>query len=135
MAFPALGLSKIIWATDVILAMKLPEFDVQALKGTGPSWHDVAAVRELPAGEVHRIDIEGRGLLAYREGRTVQVYDSRCPHRSTDIPELAMEGATLTCPRHGWAFDGRSGDCIRKGDTQLKRLPAKVVKGRLLVSW
>ena len=27
MAFPALGLTKIVWAVDVILAMKLPEFD------------------------------------------------------------------------------------------------------------
>lgn len=27
MAFPALGLTKVVWAVDVILSMKLPEFD------------------------------------------------------------------------------------------------------------
>ena len=135
MAFPALGLSRIVWATDVILAMNLPEFDVQALKGTPASWHDVAATRDLPDGEVIRLDCDGRGLLAYREGRKVQVYDSRCPHRSTDIPDLALEGSTLTCPKHGWAFEGKTGACIKKGDTPLKLLPSKVVKGRLLVNW
>ena len=31
MAFPALGLSKIVWAVDVILAMDLPEFQPGAL--------------------------------------------------------------------------------------------------------
>jgi nitrite reductase/ring-hydroxylating ferredoxin subunit/alkylhydroperoxidase/carboxymuconolactone decarboxylase family protein YurZ len=33
MAFPALGLSKIVWAVDVILAMKLPEFERLAAAG------------------------------------------------------------------------------------------------------
>src|SRR5262245_45303752 len=33
MAFPALGLTKIVWATDVILAMNLPEFQLEALEG------------------------------------------------------------------------------------------------------
>ena len=135
MAFPALGLSRIVWATDVILAMNLPEFDVQALRGTPAGWHDVAATRDLPDGEVIRLDCNGRGLLAYREGRKVQVYDSRCPHRSTDIPELALEGSTLTCPKHGWAFESQTGACIKKGDTPLRRLPSKVLKGRLLVNW
>lgn len=135
MAFPALGLSRIVWATDVILSMNLPEFDVQSLKGAPARWHDIAATGELPDGEVHRVECDGRGLLAYRQGRKVQVYDSRCPHRSTDIPELAIKGNTLTCPKHGWAFDGSTGACIKKGDTPLTLLPSKVVKGRVLVNW
>lgn len=135
MAFPALGLSRIVWATDVILAMKLPEFELAALRGTPPVWHDVAAHADLTSGEVHRVDAGTRGLFLYRQGRKVQAYDSRCPHRSTDIPELAVEGTTLTCPKHGWAFDGTSGACIRKGKTPLTTLPCKVVKGRVLVQW
>ncbi len=33
MAFPALGLAKIIWAVDVILDMQLPEFQDRAMDG------------------------------------------------------------------------------------------------------
>ena len=36
MAFPALGLAKIVWAVDVILAMDLPEFRAAGL-GTDPA--------------------------------------------------------------------------------------------------
>ena len=31
-AFPSLGLSKIVWATEIILQMGLPEFEVDALR-------------------------------------------------------------------------------------------------------
>ena len=40
MAFPALGLAKIVWATDLILEMNLPGFSPEALQGQ-TSWHDL----------------------------------------------------------------------------------------------
>lgn len=142
MAFPALGLAKIIWAVDVILAMKLPEFDAEALGSRPPTtpaapaqWRDVMASKELKDGEVRRTECDARGLFVYRDKKTYQVYDSRCPHESTDIPELALKGNTLTCPKHQWQFDVKSGDCIKKGDSPLHRIESKVVKGRLLALW
>jgi nitrite reductase/ring-hydroxylating ferredoxin subunit/alkylhydroperoxidase/carboxymuconolactone decarboxylase family protein YurZ len=138
MAFPALGLAKIIWATDIILAMNLPGFAPAALHGEPPpppQWHDVMSSTDLPDGEVRRTECEGRGLFVYRSKKSYRVYDSRCPHQNTDMPQLALQGTTLTCPKHGWQFDAKSGDCIKTGNTPLTRLEAKVVKGRLLVRW
>jgi nitrite reductase/ring-hydroxylating ferredoxin subunit len=63
------------------------------------------------------------------------VYDSRCPHQGTDMPDLAVNGTTLTCPKHQWQFDAKNGDCIKKGKTPLTRIESKVVKGRLLAFW
>jgi alkylhydroperoxidase/carboxymuconolactone decarboxylase family protein YurZ len=39
MAFPALGLAKIVWAVDVILALDLPEFRPENM-GAAARWHD-----------------------------------------------------------------------------------------------
>ena len=146
MAFPALGLAKIIWAVDVILDMKLPEFQDLAMEGHSPNavevavalparWHDVMASTAVPDGEVQRTDCDGMGLFIYREKKKISVFDSRCPHQSTNIPELALQGTTLTCPKHQWAFDAKSGDCIKNGDSPLKRIESKVVKGRLMAYW
>jgi nitrite reductase/ring-hydroxylating ferredoxin subunit/alkylhydroperoxidase/carboxymuconolactone decarboxylase family protein YurZ len=140
MAFPTLGLTKIVWAVDIILAMGLPGFDPAALGAAPaepvPEWHDVMAARDVKVGDIVRLDCDGRGLFVYREAqRSWRVYDSRCPHQSTDIPQLALKGSTLTCPKHGWAFDAHNGDCIRKGNSPLKLWPSKVVKGRLLAQW
>jgi len=135
MAFPTLGLAKIVWAVDIILAMDLPEFQPGALGAQG-EWHDVIATKDIAVGEIRRLDCEGRGLFVYRDtARSWKVYDSRCPHQGTNIPHLALEGQTLTCPKHDWAFDAHSGECIRKGNSPLKQWPSKVVKGRLLAHW
>lgn len=147
MAFPALGLTKIVWATDVILSMNLPEFTLEALQGKpraeAPRWREVMALDAVPDSEVRRADCEGRGLFLYRQGETLKVYDSVCPHQATDMPELALSASgapghrrvTLTCPQHGWQFDVASGDCIKKGDTPLTRLDSKVEAGRIWVRW
>jgi nitrite reductase/ring-hydroxylating ferredoxin subunit/alkylhydroperoxidase/carboxymuconolactone decarboxylase family protein YurZ len=134
MAFPALGMAKIVWAVDLILEMDIPEFRPE-LMGAAPKWHDVAAADALEAGEVKRIACDGRELFVCRPQGEWRVYDSRCPHQTTDIPHLALQGSTLTCPKHEWAFDIRSGACIAKGTSPLKRWPSKVVKGRLLAQW
>ena len=134
MAFPALGLAKIIWAVDIILDMNIPGFAPEALTAPG-QWHDVMASAKPKDGQVTRTEVDGRGLFVYRNANTYQVYDSHCPHQSTDIPQLALKGHTLTCPKHGWEFDVKSGDCIRLGNSPLKRLESKVAKGRLLAFW
>ena len=134
MAFPALGLAKIVWAVDIILAMDLPEFSPEAMKAGG-TWHDVMAVDDAKEGEATRVDCDGRSLFVYREGEVLHVYDSRCPHQTTDIPHLALQGTTLTCPKHQWAFDIRSGECIAKGTSPLRRWDSRVENGRVLARW
>ncbi len=138
MAFPILGLAKIVWAVDIILDMNIPGFAPDVITQTAPEpaqWRDVMATKTLKDGEVIRTECQGRGLFVYRQGKSYQVYDSHCPHQGTDIPELAIQGTTLTCPKHGWQFDAHSGDCIKKGNTGLTRIESKAVKGRLLAFW
>jgi len=134
MAFPALGLAKIVWAVDIILALDLPEFQPAALGAEG-QWHDVMATADLAPGGVTRVDCDGRGLFVHHADDGWKVFDSRCPHQTTNIPHLALQGTTLTCPKHGWVFDVRSGQCTDKGDSPLKRWESKVVDGRLLARW
>ncbi len=141
MAFPALGLAKIVWAVDAILRMNLPEFSLERLAGVAgasgpePTWHDVIAESELVDGTAVRASCEGHGVFVYRRGAVVRVYDARCPHQSTDIPDLALDGTRLTCPKHEWAFDIESGRCVAKGDTPLTLRPHRIEAGRVLVLW
>ncbi len=134
MAFPALGLAKIVWAIDIILAMDLPEFQPAALGAEG-QWHDVMATADLAAGDVTRVDCDGRGLFVHHGSDGWKVFDSRCPHQTTNIPHLALQGTTLTCPKHEWAFDVRSGGCTAKGDRPLKQWETQIAEGRLLARW
>jgi nitrite reductase/ring-hydroxylating ferredoxin subunit/alkylhydroperoxidase/carboxymuconolactone decarboxylase family protein YurZ len=149
MAFPTLGLTKIVWAVDIILALDLPGFDPQALAQAhareaaavppappSPAWHEVTAIKGFPVGETRRFDCDGRSLFVHRASvKDWQVCDSRCPHQATDMPQLALQGHQLICPKHGWTFDVRSGACTAIGDRGLTRWPHRVLKGRLLAQW
>ena len=100
-----------------------------------PEWHDVAALAELPADGVRRLEVGDRGLFILRTSAEIRVYDSRCPHQVTNIPELALKGRILTCPKHEWAFDLATGECIAKGTSPLNRLEHRVTGVRLEVLW
>jgi nitrite reductase/ring-hydroxylating ferredoxin subunit len=134
MAFPALGLAKIVWATEILLEMGIPEFSPELIHAQ-PQWRDVMAVADIAEGEVKRVDCPTRTVFVYREGEDYKVYDSHCPHQVTNIPRLALEGLTLTCPKHQWKFDIRTGACIEKGKHPLKSFETQVEGGRLMAWW
>lgn len=134
MAFPMLGLAKIVWATEIILAMDIPEFHPDMINRK-PSWYDVGEAADFTDGETARVPCDGRELFVYRRGAEFRVYDSRCPHQVTNIPHLALQGNELTCPKHHWKFDITSGQCIEKGTQPLKHFDSKVENGRLMAKW
>ncbi len=133
MAFPALGLSRIVWAVDVLLASDIPDFKLEAA-GAAPQWHRIGTLEALAAGTT-RIECEGRTLLVYRANGASTVYDSHCPHQRTPIPLEALSGRELRCPKHGWTFDIATGACTEKGDRPLKRYPSKIEGGILYAEW
>ena len=134
LAFPVLGLAKIVWAADILLDMDIPEFRPENLDAE-PGWHNIAAVSEIPQEEAAYFEVDDRHVFTYRKGDDISVYDSRCPHQVTDIPHLSLEGKTLTCPKHEWAFDIESGECIAKGKRPLRHFEHKIEEGRLLAFW
>jgi len=134
MAFPVLGLAKIVWAADILLQMDIPEFRPENLDAE-PTWHDVIGRDELADGEITYTSAAGRNLFIYRDGETLRVYDSRCPHQVTNIPHLALDGKRLTCPKHQWAFDVTTGACVEKGNRPLNEFEHRVENGRVQVYW
>lgn len=133
-AFPALGLTKIVWATEILLDMDLPEFRPENL-GAEKRWHELKRAEQVPEGQVTYCNADGRSLFVYRANDGFRVYDSRCPHQVTNIPHLALDGLRLTCPKHQWAFDIKSGKCVEKGNRPLKRFEHKIEDGRLYAYW
>jgi nitrite reductase/ring-hydroxylating ferredoxin subunit/alkylhydroperoxidase/carboxymuconolactone decarboxylase family protein YurZ len=135
MAFPTLGLAKIVWAIDILLDMDIPEFRVELLEAES-GWHHLADWNEVSDGAITYVEnCDGRSVFIYRSGDNCRVYDSRCPHQVTDIPHLALSGTRLTCPRHQWAFDIISGECVEKGSRPLKQFDSKIEQGILLACW
>lgn len=124
-SLPMLGLTRINWAIEIILTMEIPEFAPELLDHE-PVWHPLIKVEELHPGQPRRLEVAGRAVFVLREQEQIRVYDSRCPHQVTDIPDSGVEGKTLTCSKHGWQFDLQSGDCIANGSHPLRPVVSRV---------
>ena len=132
-SFPSLGLSKIIWAIDIVLDMDIPGFQPENL-GKEISWHEIGTLDSVREGaSLH--DMDGRKVIIYRDGETIKVYDNRCPHRATPVPLEMMENDTLTCPGHQWKFEISTGNCIAVGNRPLNQYEARIENNILYVRW
>ena len=116
---PTLGLSKIVWAIDIIIKMDLPEFDADVLTGAKETkkkqWIKLKPIHELEEGISYH-EYEGKSCFVNKNGDDIQVFDSMCPHRETKIPCDAIDGTTLTCPMHHWRFNLENGECLQEGN-------------------
>lgn len=132
-AFPSLGLSRIIWAMDIILDMDLPEFQPDALVGK-EIWHMLIKITDIK-NETTYLSSDDRDLFIYRKNGDIRVYDSHCPHQATSIPHLALCENILTCPKHQWKFDITTGECIENGNRPLKQYQTVIKDGTLFALW
>ena len=133
MAFPALGLTRIVWAVDVLLAMDLPQFRIDALLGES-GWHAIGALDDFQVGETARIEVDGKPLLVHRSDHGVRIYDAHCPHQATLLTADAVRGTRLVCPKHGWEFDVVDGRSI-KGEAPLREFPNRIDERAVVAYW
>ncbi len=75
-----------------------------------PDWKGMCPVGEMPGDdEVKEVEVEGRMLCLANVGGVLHVLDNWCPHRQGPLGQGWVEGQTVVCPWHAWAFDCRTG--------------------------
>ena len=70
-------------------------------------WFAVAWSDELAPGEVRELRYFARDLVLFRTASgSAHVLDAFCPHLGAHLAQGRVEGDTLVCPFHAWAWDG-----------------------------
>lgn len=90
-------------------------------------WFAVARSADLAPGSVQSAHYFGRDLALYRtDSGDARVVDAYCPHLGAHLAVGGtVKGEVLSCPFHGWCFDGESGACVEIPYAQSERIPAK----------
>lgn len=68
---------------------------------------------EVPLGARLGTTVGEDPVCVVRVDEGVFAFDDVCPHRGAALSEGKLEGTTLTCAKHTWEFDVRSGDLLR----------------------
>ena len=112
--------------------------------------HDIGAATDFAPGSLHRVEVEGRGLVVLRRGEEFFALRDVCPHQGarlsagqlggTPLPcrpgeEIAYGrvGEVLTCPWHGWELDLRTGQALANPQARVRAYPVRRAGERLLV--
>jgi nitrite reductase/ring-hydroxylating ferredoxin subunit len=93
----------------------------------------VAPLDDLWTGEMKSYRIEGQRVLVIRHDAGVSAYPDRCAHLGVALSEGALENGVVTCRAHGWQYDGCTGAGINPAQASLRRYPAAVEDGFILV--
>ncbi|MCU0900507.1 MAG: Rieske 2Fe-2S domain-containing protein [Cypionkella sp.] len=84
------------------------------------SWVAVALSRTLGRRPL-RVMHGGTPVVLFRDGPAIRALPDRCPHRMAPLSAGKVTGGLITCPYHGWQFDG-TGRC-RAIPGQIGALP------------
>jgi nitrite reductase/ring-hydroxylating ferredoxin subunit len=74
----------------------------------------------------------GEDIVVYRDGGQVYALADRCPHRGVKLSPGSCEfpgSGTISCPYHGWTFDGRNGRLV----AALMEGPQSTIVGKVAV--
>ena len=72
----------------------------------------VAAASDVPANEVRVVECAGRSLALSNVDGAYYAIDNVCTHDGGPLGEGRIRNGRVICPRHGAAFDAKTGRVI-----------------------
>lgn len=95
----------------------------------------LAASDGLPRGGERTFQVLGRRILIRRAGDGgLQAFELACRHQNADLTGAPQAGDVLTCPRHGWRYDLRDGQCLDQPWAALRRFAVAEEDGAIWLS-
>ena len=73
-------------------------------------WVKITTTTSLPEGRGIRIEAGPHRVALFRIADEVHAIDDRCSHAEASLSEGFIFDEEIECPRHGAAFDLRSGE-------------------------
>ena len=96
---------------------------------------EVAAEGDLPEGSMRGYDVGEERVLVARVGGELHAVGGFCTHQIAHLEDGQLEGCQVFCPRHGAAFDLRTGEPLTApADMPLPVYQVRVTGGRIAVS-
>lgn len=96
-------------------------------------WYFVGYSDELKVGEVRSLHYFGEELVLFRsEAGVAGMLEAYCPHLGAHLGDGRVEGESLRCPFHEWAFNP-TGVCTDV--PYAKRIPPRAANGACMRSY
>jgi len=98
-----------------------------------PNFFKAARAADVQPGTGKTVSLEGKSLALFNVDGTYYCTENTCVHRGGPLGEGVLEGATVTCPWHGWQYDIDTGRCKTNPAAKISTYEVKVEGDDLLI--
>ncbi|HOQ89189.1 MAG TPA: Rieske (2Fe-2S) protein [Candidatus Hydrogenedentes bacterium] len=95
----------------------------------------IASVDDFKNATMKVFHVLGRHIGVFREadGR-FRAMEMGCRHQNADLSQGQIINGVAVCPRHGWKYDLRTGQCLWGSPAPLREHACRVENRQILVS-
>jgi len=95
----------------------------------------VASRGEFDSARFKRMRILARNIAIFKDDNdSFFAIEVNCKHQNADLTAGTLDGDLLTCPRHGWTYDIRTGACVNYDSAPLRRFDLKIEGDDIYIS-
>jgi nitrite reductase/ring-hydroxylating ferredoxin subunit len=96
----------------------------------------IAKLSSLENKEFISLSILGKRIAIFKNpDGSLMVTEAGCKHQGADITQGKRNGDEFTCPRHGWSYNIRTGECLNHDSVKLRKyehiIDGDIIKIRL----
>jgi len=96
------------------------------------AWKVVCAEGAIEANDLREFEVDGATVLLTRAGDDYFCYPPMCPHQEEPLRKGGCDGELITCFKHIWQWDMRTGQCAgTESRAPLKLYPLRKIGGRV----
>lgn len=92
-----------------------------------------AKLAEVPNFGKKVVTVNGQQLLLINIKGEIFACENECPHQGSPMQAGIVKDGHLSCPRHGYRFNLKSGSCLDNPDFKLKLFPVQIQGDEILV--
>ena len=98
------------------------------------SWQQVCTTDDVDEDELEEFEVGDITVLVANAGGDFFAYPPNCPHQETPLSMGMIHGDRLTCMKHLWQWNLRTGEMQDNAESPLLMYEVKVEDGAVLVN-
>ena len=98
-----------------------------------PEFVAVAKLSELPPGRMKGVEVGTTPVLVANVDGTVYAVKDICTHQFALLSKGSLRGCIVTCPKHAWQYDLRTGEYLANPKLRVKSYEVKIQGDDVLV--
>lgn len=100
-------------------------------------WKPVIRADAVPTGRIKAVSVDGTKLVLLNVDGQIVAYQDRCPHEQYPLSLGELDDCILTCSKHLWEFDAKTGRNLSGGvgaGRDLRQYAVRIFDGMVEVN-